>query len=669
MTKYKFELLTLKPTTVKKNQFNLLFTLLGILVLFTSCQEEIINLEESDEVQTVIGKELSLDQIPHLNQVNSTLQRINNNLSSNQTGRTLDADSTSIVTDDILYMTYGNTHTYTFKLIRENPEFYVENLVLHYNVETETYDEYLVQYDMSAQEYLDFSNGIPLPEDVETTIIALDNGTFSGIANRGFWMTTCTTIYYNCTAGGNHSYGEACQGDPDQQPGYIEICSSVYYDTNPTIDAGPSPEGGTIGGGVGDGYVATNPRGNEPCDTSSGGIGISGSDGCNSTVNEILITNLESIIEAPLGYETTASYRERLSAIGEYFTLASHTDFAGLDEMLTDAINDPGLSIDDLGLMWEKTKEAYDILKPYALQLAGLDSLDDMSVVVPPLELATAERNLTEVAFLPQVKTLLANWPISVEQWAALGEILFQPQFLLEIGVGFIPSSSIIDVVSGLDEGDYLAVTFGIAGLVIDAFGGTIIKAIGKIGKVAYKGFKIFKLALKYLNEVKNSIVLGFKTLLDGNTVKILNSSDNVIARIVNNVLTFNYTGFGGDIVANSSKTTTILGRYIDDTGKGTKEILDSGLSEYGENLGGFNLLNEPNWSNLTQAQRDILNKNWLEEAFQRGDDIRLISNPATNQFVNGTITQYCKELNWIDEFLDTYDYSFNSLTNTYIKN
>ncbi len=249
---------------------------------FMNCQDEDINPEDSNEKQTVIGRELSLDRIPHLNQVSNTLDRISSdfNSSSSQRLSALDIDGISLVTDDILYMTYGNTHTYTFKLLRENPEFYIENLVLHYNIETEKYDEYLVQYNISAQEYLDFVNGIPLPENAETTIMSLDSGTFSDITNRGFWMTTCTTIYYNCTAGGNHSYGEVCQGDADQQPGYIEFCNSVYYDTAPMIDAGPSPGGGGgISGGVGDGYVITNPRANEPCESSEG-VGIVSDEGC-----------------------------------------------------------------------------------------------------------------------------------------------------------------------------------------------------------------------------------------------------------------------------------------------------------------------------------------------------------------------------------------------------
>lgn len=96
--------------------------------------------------------------------------------------------------------------------------------------------------------------------------------------------------------------------------------------------------------------------------------------------------------------------------------------------------------------------------------------------------------------------------------------------------------------------------------------------------------------------------------------------------------MTFKYAGFGGNIVTNSNKTTTILGRYIDNINKDTKSIIDSKLLKFGQNKGGLNLLDESTWNNLTQSQKELLNYNWLEKAFTRGDDIRLISNPVTNQ-------------------------------------
>nr|WP_321221612.1 hypothetical protein [uncultured Psychroserpens sp.] len=149
---------------------------------------------------------------------------------------------------------------------------------------------------------------------------------------------------------------------------------------------------------------------------------------------------------------------------------------------------------------------------------------------------ARAEKDSAFIALLSNVKSLIGeHWPQNAEQWEALGQILLQ--FLGEIGIAFIPGSDIIGVVEGLDEGDYVAVTFGIAGLLVDAFGGTILKVIGKVAKFGYKSFKIFKIVFRYLDEVVDFIALGHKVELFEGTVRILGDFNQAIASIQDNVL------------------------------------------------------------------------------------------------------------------------------------
>lgn len=528
---------------------------LFLVLTFTNCQKDDKLIEEGMTTESRFKiKLVPKVEYNHITQITEKLESVNSKLGSLQNRtETEDAFNFTILTEYSKYVeaTDGSIHSYTFKIERDEPSELVENIVFtsdgNGNYQSSIVTYHFPDFDTIGINYenIDFDADTVLNDIQQRNCIS--------------WYTCEQWIFYcpDCTNAPNEGYYECAMAVPHT------VCSQ-----DPIIDYGDSGGAGTstgnepqyndgnqwddtvwYTGGPTDGGVVSSPT--SDCN-SIGQSGFSGSGGCGTTVNDILIDNLVSIIEQPLGYETTASYRERLSAVGEYFTVVSHTDFVGLNEMLTDSITNINLSLDDLRLMWEKTKEAYDILKPYALQLANLDSLDDMSVVVPPAELVIAETNLTIVAFLPQVKSLVGqNWPQSIAQWEALGSILFQPQFLLEIGLGFIPGSSIIDVISGINEGDYLAVTFGVAGLIIDAFGGTIIKAIGKIGKVAWKSFKIFKVVFKYLNEIKNSISLGFKTLLDGNTVRILDDTDILVAKVVNNILTFNYTGFGGDIITN----------------------------------------------------------------------------------------------------------------------
>ena len=136
---------------------------------------------------------------------------------------------------------------------------------------------------MTGNDFIDVYNGAPLKENNSSKITKLDNGYFGDLMNRGGFCTqNCTTFYFNCTACYCHEYGDACDGAPDQQPFFIEICGEPNcYDTNPenSIDEGGSSGGG--GGGVpGDSDIVTNPNPTEPCQDSSGQVGITDSGGC-----------------------------------------------------------------------------------------------------------------------------------------------------------------------------------------------------------------------------------------------------------------------------------------------------------------------------------------------------------------------------------------------------
>lgn len=260
-----------------------------LLVLNFNCQKDdstVLNEETSNEPQPILSRNVSFQELPNTAEIEKVLKNVKETLNSNGNDfqRSIEPDSVTILLDDVLYMTYAETHTYTFTIIRNNPEYYIENIVLHYNVENNSYDEYLVQYTMSGNDFIDVYNGLPLKENNTYVISKLDNGTFGGLVNRsGFCTQTCSTFYFNCTAGGNHSYGEACSGAPDQQPFFIEICGALTcYDTDPTqtsIDAGPSSGGGGTGN-PGDSDIVFKPKPTEPCQYSSGGVGLTDSGGC-----------------------------------------------------------------------------------------------------------------------------------------------------------------------------------------------------------------------------------------------------------------------------------------------------------------------------------------------------------------------------------------------------
>lgn len=83
----------------------------------------------------------------------------------------------------------------------------------------------------------------------------------------------------------------------------------------------------------------------------------------------------------------------------------------------------------------------------------------------------------------------------------------------------------------------------------------------------------------------------------------------------------------------------------------------NSKLFKYGENPGGINLLNDPNWT------WDI-NRRWLTDAANRGDVIRAMSDPTNvhnvwiDGIVGGTRTTYGKEIKLLEDFGYRFDAS-----------
>jgi hypothetical protein len=109
---------------------------------------------------------------------------------------------------------------------------------------------------------------------------------------------------------------------------------------------------------------------------------------------------------------------------------------------------------------------------------------------------------------------------------------------------------------------------------------------------------------------------------------KILREGSEV-GQILGDRLHVKYMGYGGEIVCHPDKTTTLLGKWKDPACGGTCEIIDSRLSKSGENTGGVNVLSENIPSGWTDQEIwDKVNEPWLRDAANRGDVIRVVSDP-----------------------------------------
>jgi hypothetical protein len=265
----------------------------GISLLLFNCEKDEYQEEGINGVnQKILSKKISFDKIPNINTIKNSLDKIH----SKNSKKTLSKSNNNlgefiILKNEVLLMEYSETHTYTFKIIREKPEYYIENIVLHYNLETENYDEYLVQYNVNKNEYLGIINGKYINESTQIKITKLDTGTIT-LSGKSNCSRTCQTISLRCTAGRRHEFGdpECCVNKGSCSPLYAatvyQSCTTKCTD----ILSDGSNEGLASTGGGGSTGVATNPLPAEPCfegfsgETDENGVSV-----CNSLEEEELL--------------------------------------------------------------------------------------------------------------------------------------------------------------------------------------------------------------------------------------------------------------------------------------------------------------------------------------------------------------------------------------------
>ncbi|WP_299276395.1 hypothetical protein [uncultured Psychroserpens sp.] len=307
------------------------------LLLLTSigCSEKEIQHDETQFEQIrlpIVSEKVNFERIPHYNRIVERLNKLHEKFNNKSAlARDGDDEMLSIITEDVLYTQYDSTHTYTFKILREQPQAYVENLVFHYNLDADDYDEYLVQYHVNAQAFLELSTNGLLQSSKQVTMTTLDQGFFDGnLVNRDC-ERVCETIYVTCEW---DFHDESNIGDwtncnsygTSGGPSTYQSCSTTCDDSggeDETIDDGDS-------GGGGKGDVITNPNTNEPCDTVNGGIGISGDTGeCFDVFIHVLDENNPSCDSFNFSQVGTTSWQcAAVSGVQETFSVFSWTELA-----------------------------------------------------------------------------------------------------------------------------------------------------------------------------------------------------------------------------------------------------------------------------------------------------------------------------------------------------
>ncbi|UFH30887.1 hypothetical protein LNP04_12970 [Chryseobacterium sp. C-71] len=225
--------------------------------------------------------------LPEIEKAESAFKSLSKN---NVNGKVVDyGNGVSIDTDDVIYIENGaNYHTYTFNIKRQNaPEDApLENLLLS-PLPDGTYQEFLVTYNLTAQEREKVRNGEPVNTKGKTTITELAKGTF----NSGGQLAKMSCNWHEETVwqGCSHivkgqSYHNASNIDDwpnckaDVKPSVYTIVTGGCITEQPEyIDPGNSG-GGSSGGGGGPGGDGSN-----ECTTvanNPGEVGIIDENGC-----------------------------------------------------------------------------------------------------------------------------------------------------------------------------------------------------------------------------------------------------------------------------------------------------------------------------------------------------------------------------------------------------
>ncbi|MCX8522948.1 hypothetical protein OF897_03300 [Chryseobacterium formosus] len=286
---------------MKKNLFLRLCLILMVTLTVYSCRTDHFQEQEtynnSSKFQ-LTSKRISLDESKHRSLLLPEIEKAEEGLKNSKTsinGKVINyGNGVSIDTDDMIYIENGpNFHTYTFKIKRENaPENTpLENLLLMPTADG-SYKEFLVTYNLSAQEREKVRNGEPVNTNGKTTITELVNGTFNSAGQLAKSTMVCgwsnSVHWARCSEGrhGESNYG-SCQfvgdfvdnaGNPGFPP-YPYLVST--YSCVEQVDETLMPTDPGVGGGGGGGGPAGN--GPDECTTvanNPGEVGIINENGC-----------------------------------------------------------------------------------------------------------------------------------------------------------------------------------------------------------------------------------------------------------------------------------------------------------------------------------------------------------------------------------------------------
>lgn len=296
-----------------------------------------MNLFLEEHTPPILSEKINFQQSVHFSKVSSKVKSLEGKLNSAKTskGKSPNTEGYRILTDEVLYITYAETHTYTFKAVKEQSVYLIENIVLHYNLDTQSYDEYLIQYDLSFEEYYALYDGSLFLDSEKVIVTKLDDGFFESnsefnkgsiTAKGGGCSRVSTTIFVSCssTEHDENNLGDWGNCTASQLPyayqSYSTVCTGGIQENEPEEEVA-DPSSGT--GGVTSANLLYNPLPLQPCDEAS--IGDVDDDGNCITIMDVAVSEIASCI----GSDITASQISFLRSTESTYQIQSYLNLNG----------------------------------------------------------------------------------------------------------------------------------------------------------------------------------------------------------------------------------------------------------------------------------------------------------------------------------------------------
>lgn len=278
--------------TMKKKLFLRLCLMTIAWLSFQSCRQDLLPEKETynnSSAFQLTSKRVSLNESKHKLQLLPELEQVEHKFKtfakSDAQGKLVNyANGVSIDTESVIYIENGaNFHTYTFKINRQNAseDAPLENLLLA-PLPDGTYQEFLVTYNLTAQEREKVRNGEPVNTKGKTTITELAKGTFNSGGQLAKSTMVCgwqsEVVWVACSSGDHHSGNVGLWKDctattkPDVYVNTFHTCIEQMDETILPTDPVGNNGGGSAGG-----------DGAEPCTTVAGNpgeVGIIDENGC-----------------------------------------------------------------------------------------------------------------------------------------------------------------------------------------------------------------------------------------------------------------------------------------------------------------------------------------------------------------------------------------------------